>query len=281
MSAPWFCCPICGQPLQRVGRTARCMRGHSFDFAREGYLYLLPPDKKHSRSPGDDRNMVQARRRFLNAGHYAFFAVRLASIAKELLAGNPAPCVVDAGCGEGYYTARLAGALPGASLFGFDISKDAVRLAAKAVPEVSFAVASSFSLPLPDGCTDLLTDVFAPVAPAEFARIVKPGGCFVLAVPSARHLLGLKEILYAKPYENPVQDVAYPGFTLEKRVPVRGALTLTGQAVQDVFSMTPYAWKTPWTGKERLHQIGMLKTEIGFDFVIYRRNSDDFGAVRT
>lgn len=271
MSAPGFCCPACGQPLQKDGRSARCPQGHSYDFAKEGYLYLLPPNKKHSRAPGDDREMVRARRRFLGAGHYALFAGRLASLAVELLGGVPAPCVVDAGCGEGYYTARLAGALPGARVLGCDISKDAVRLAAKAVPGASFAVASSFSLPVAGGCADLLADVFAPVVPEEFARVVRPGGAFVLAVPSARHLYGLKEVLYGAPYENPVRDVLYPGFSLERRVPVRGSLTLTGQAAQDLFAMTPYAWKTPWDGRERLRGAGMLKTEIGFDFLVYRR----------
>ena len=269
-----FSCPVCGAGLvdQRPEkRCAQCKRGHSFDFAKEGYLYLLQPQKKHSRSPGDDREMVKARRRFLGAGHYALFAEALAKLLKESLSENPAPVLLDAGCGEGDDPARGQRALPRARLFGVDISKDAVRLASKAVPGARFAVASSFSLPFADAGADALYDVFSPVVPEEFARVVKPGGLFVLAVPAARHLFGLKALLYDHPYENPVQDTSYPHFAFLKRVPVRGALTLSGAAARDLFAMTPYAWKTPFSGKERLKACALLKTEIGFDFLCYRR----------
>lgn len=275
----YFYCPICNKQLYYTNsnRSAACENGHCFDFAKEGYLYLLPPNKKHSKAPGDDRDMVAARRRFLAAGNYRIFSDALNELAKRL-AALPKPVVVDAGCGEGYYTGRMAAALTAAGrqpqVYGCDISKGAVRLAAKAVPEACFAVATSFALPLPAACADLLTDVFAPVVPEEFSRVVKPGGSFVLAVPGARHLWGMKAILYEKPYENEVRQTEYPGFRFVERVPVRGSLNLTGQAVQDLFAMTPYCWKTPRDGVERLQQTETLTTEIEFDFLVYQRDAE-------
>lgn len=272
----YFSCPICNKILYYTdsNHSVACENGHCFDFAKEGYLYLLPPNKKHSKDPGDGREMVAARRRFLSAGHYRLFSDALNSIACKLLSCQ-SPVIVDAGCGEGYYTERLAAALQSAGemslLFGCDISKAAVRLAAKAAPDVSFAVASSFSLPLPTACADLLVDVFAPVVPEEFCRTVKPGGYFILAVPSARHLFSLKEILYDSPYENEERDTEYPGFRFTERIPVRGTLHLTGQDVQDLFAMTPYFWKTPKEGSEKLKSVPELTTEIGFDFLVYER----------
>ena len=65
-----FRCPICAAPLIREGRAYRCSNGHSYDIAREGYVHLLPPNKKHSKAPGDDKDMVAARVRFLGAGYY-------------------------------------------------------------------------------------------------------------------------------------------------------------------------------------------------------------------
>ena len=116
-----------------------------------------------------------------------------------------------------------------------------------------------------------MVDIFSPAAAQEFARVVKPGGAFVFAVPGPRHLYGLKEVLYERPYENTVQDVAYPGFALEQRIPVHSMLTVTGSTILDLFAMTPYYWKTTIQGSERLKHTETLKTEIHFDFLVYQR----------
>ena len=65
-----FRCPVCGAPLSREEKVYRCPAGHSYDIAREGYTYLLPPNQKHSAAPGDDREMAAARRDFLSKGYY-------------------------------------------------------------------------------------------------------------------------------------------------------------------------------------------------------------------
>ena len=103
-------CPLDGAPLRRHGGALRCGRGHSFDLASQGYVNLLPVQNKRSLDPGDSKLMVAARRRFLNAGHYAPIA---AAVGRAVLAGRPgdAPTAcLDAGCGEGYYLRQLAAA---------------------------------------------------------------------------------------------------------------------------------------------------------------------------
>ena len=270
-----FACPACGKRLKRLEKTYVCPNGHSYDIASEGYVYLLPPNKKHSKAPGDDRQMVASRRRFLEAGFYRIFSDALNELALCSLP-EPLSFAVDAGCGEGYYTGRLAAFLSAhgesTSLCGFDISKAAVRLAAKHYRNIPFAVGSMFGIPVPDASADLLTDVFAPIVPGEFARVVKPGGTMILAVPGERHLYGLKEILYDAPYENERRDTEYPGFRFAERVPVRGNLaTEDPQTMRDLFAMTPYYWKTPREGSERLAAARHLETELAFDFLLYRR----------
>ncbi len=269
-----FACPVCGLRLERLEKAYACANGHSFDVASEGYVYLLQPNKKHSKAPGDDGKMVAARRRFLETGRYRIFSDALNELALRCLPkGGDA---VDAGCGEGYYTGRLSEVFASrgvrTGLCGFDISKTAVRLAARKYRSIPFAVGSMFGIPLPDASADLLTDVFAPVVPEEFARVVKPGGAMILAVPSERHLYGLKKILYDEPYENERRDTEYPGFRFLKRVPVRGKIeTDDPQVMGDLFAMTPYFWKTPREGCERLAAAARLETETGFDFLLYRR----------
>jgi 23S rRNA (guanine745-N1)-methyltransferase len=270
-----FACPVCGAQLQREAGVCRCANGHSYDIAKEGYVYLLPPNKKHSTNPGDNREMVAARRRFLEAGYYRLFSDRMNALVRGKLETDR-PVLLDAGCGEGYYTGRLrefllkSGAAP--EQYGFDISKSAVRAAAKKYKEISFAVGSIFGIPALSASADVLTNVFAPIVPGEYARVLRPGGVLILAVPSQRHLYGLKEVLYDEPYENEYRETEYPGFAFLRRVPVRGKITLNGtRAIGDLFAMTPYFRKTPREGCERLARTQTLSTEIGFDFLLYRK----------
>lgn len=280
-----FCCPICGGGLTRREREAVCPKGHSFDLARQGYLHLLPPNKMNSRLPGDSREMVESRRRFLEAGYYAPFRDKLCALAagcarllaRESSSEAAGPLgaglnLLDAGCGEGYYTGALKRALPGAGLYGFDISKLAVKAAAGRYKGISFAVASSFAIPVPNGFCNLLVDVFSPLAIEEFARVVRPGGFFLYAVPGERHLLGLKKILYETPYENERRETEYPGFSFVSRHSVRGEIWVPNAGTaHDLFAMTPYFWKTGAEGGKRLAETEGFSTEIGFDFLVYRR----------
>lgn len=269
-------CPYCAAPLEREGRALRCLNGHSFDLAKEGYVNLLPPNRRHSKDPGDDREMVAARSAFLEKGYYLPLRNALEALAVRLTEGIAGPAVVDSGCGEGWYTAGICAALADAGraprAVGVDISRYAVRRAARRLPEGQFAVASVYRLPLGDGSADLLLDVFSPLAAEEFARVVKPGGHFVYVVPSARHLWQMKEVLYPQPYENPVKTEDYPGFEYAGVTEVRETITLAeGADIMALFGMTPYAWKTPKEGVARLAGMTSLTTEIGFDIHCYRR----------
>lgn len=272
-----FRCPLCGGSLTREEHRAVCPSGHSFDVARQGYVHLLPVNKMHSKVPGDSREMVEGRRRFLEGGYYAPFREELCRLVKQCADALGAPqgeglALCDAGCGEGYYTAGMEQALPKAVLCGFDISKLAVKAAAGKYKGIQWAVASSFAIPLASESVHLLTDVFSPLAVEEFARVVKPGGYFLYAVPGERHLFGLKEILYQDPYENPHRETEYPGFQFVERTAVRGEIFVPdAETAMDLFSMTPYYWKTGVEGTKRLEETKGFSTEIEFDFLVYQK----------
>ena len=276
-----FCCPVCGRPLTRQDGALRCSARHSFDLAARGYAHLLPAGRMHAKVPGDNREMVAARRAFLDGGFYEPFLRQLIHLVQAYTDGVSHPLVLDAGCGEGYYTAGVARALRQAGkmacVAGYDISKFAIRAAAGRDKQVFWAVAGSFAIPVASASVHCLLNVFSPMVEAEFARVLAPGGVLLYAVPGPRHLFGLKEILYDTPYENPVSDVAYKGFSLERRVPVRGRITVEGAQIGQLFQMTPYYWKTPRDGAQRLAQCARLETEIAFDFLVYRRDGKEPG----
>ena len=266
-------CPVCGGGLGIWGRTLRCAKNHSFDMAKEGYVNLLPIQKRHAADPGDDKAMVAARRAFLHSGAYDPFRNALGELCVR--AGYTAPHIVDAGCGEGSYDRTVLDILTAAGqdpqLIGFDLSKPAVRLAAKLVPQAAFAVGGSFCAPVADGWADILLNVFSPFAAGEFSRMLRSGGLLIYAVPTPRHLFGLKEVLYDRPYENPAIRTEYPGFVPAGEQTVTDTVTLDTAMARNLFTMTPYYYNTPTEGARRLAECETLTTEIGFRFLLYRR----------
>jgi len=269
-----FCCPLCGEPLSDTVSGVQCPRRHAFDRAREGYVYLLPVGQKHSKAPGDDKGMASARRAFLDRGWYRPLRDALCELAVEY-AGD-APFVLDAGCGEGYYTAGVGDALSNAGkvpqMAGIDISKFSVRLAAKKYPGIEFAVASAYHLPVADGSVGLLLNVFSPLALDEFRRVLRPGGVYLYVVPGAYHLWELKNVLYNYPYLNEEKETPYDGFAYERIVPVTYTVHLPGQEdLHALFQMTPYYWKTGRAGAARLERLAELDCRIDFRIHVFRR----------
>ena len=269
-----FRCPVCGGPLDREERVYRCADRHSYDIAKEGYTYLLPPNQKHSADPGDDKAMSAARRDFLSKEYYMPLLNTLCSRILPLAGEHPV--ILDAGCGEGYYTAGIRAALTAAgktpAIAGIDISKSILRLAAKREKQVEFAVASCYHLPFADETADLLLDCFSPLALEEFRRVLRPGGHFLYVVPGPDHLWELKQVLYDRPYPNEEKETPYEGFAYQSIVPVEGTITLPCQAdIRALFQMTPYYWKTPKTGAKRLADLESLTTRISFRIHIFQK----------
>lgn len=270
-----FRCPICFAPLTCGERTYTCPNGHSYDISKEGYVHLLPPNQMHSKAPGDDKAMVAARNRFLSAGYYQPLRAALEELALRYTPASGA--VVDSGCGEGYYTAGIARVLREAgrapTVAGIDISKFALRWAAKRDRESEFAVGSAYRLPVADSCAHLLVNCFSPLAVREFHRVLKPGGVFLYVVPAPEHLWELKEVLYDTPYLNPDETIPYDGFQLLEVVPVESVLHIESpEDLHALFQMTPYCWKTTRAGTARLHALTRLEVRAGFRIHVFRRD---------
>ena len=242
-------CPVCGEVLSRGDRQYACENRHSFDIARQGHVNLLVVQQKHSLHPGDTREQVLSRREFLEGGFYAPVAEALCAAAKELGARGP---ILDVGCGEGYYCARLAEALD-AKLLGLDISKEAVRCAAAKYKGKQWLCATAAHIPVEDGSVSLLTSLFALTLPQEFARVLKKDGYYFQVLAAEDHLLTLKGIIYDQlnfREKNTVPEL--PGFELVRSVPIRFSFTVEGDGVQQLLYMTPHLFRITKAGAEAL-----------------------------
>ena len=261
-------CPICGEELNLTGKQYVCSRNHSFDVARQGYVNLLTVQQKHSLNPGDTREQVLSRREFLEAGFYAPIAEALIAEAKALgITGQ----ILDVGCGEGYYSSRLADALE-APLTGLDISKEAVRCAAAKYKGKQWLCATAAHIPVEEGSVSLLTSLFALTLHQEFARVLKKDGFYFQVLAAEDHLLGLKGIIYDQlnfKEKNTVPEL--PGFELVKSVPIRFSFTVEGQQIQNLFSMTPHVFRIGKEGAERLRNTEILTDTASCVLNIYRR----------
>ena len=263
-------CPVCGEKLNKVDRAWLCPNRHSFDIARQGYVNLLTVQQKHSLNPGDTREQVLSRRSFLEAGYYAPILETLTETAKELGITGP---ILDVGCGEGYYSARLARTLD-AELVGLDISKEAVRCAAAKYKGPTWLTATAAHIPVEKGSAQLVTSLFALTLPEEFSRVLRDGGYYFQVLACQDHLLGLKSVIYPELNLKEKDSVPeLPGFALVKSVPILFSFTVEGEQIQNLFSMTPHVFRIGKEGAERLRNTKTLTDTASCVLNVYRKQA--------
>ena len=267
-------CPVCGKEgkASEDGKILRCMgaRTHCFDFSKSGYLNLSGP---HG-GAGDLKSAVRARSLFLECGHYK----KLSNMVNQMLSEIAAKRILDAGCGEGYYTNRMTD--EGRVVLGVDLSTVGIDHASKCAKHndlnAGYVVASLFKIPVADGSVDAVTNLFAPCAEEEFLRILRPGGYLILVSAGEKHLLGLKQVLYEKTYSNQERADLPQNMELISMQRLTYEIEVEGrEQIDALFSMTPYYWRTSEQDKEKLQSIQVLNTEVDFTIYLYRKGTQE------
>ena len=267
-------CPHCNNGMRIENKSLVCdgIKKHCFDFGGGGYVNFGSPMQSGG---GDSKSAVRARSAFLNLDHYLPVAEALKETVYALVGDNRG-IVIDAGCGDGYYSEKIASA--GFSVLGADLSKFAVDAATKRTNAAGnenafFTVASVFSLPVKDSCASAVINVFAPCSEEEYSRVLEKNG--VLAVVSAgqSHLMGLKKLIYDEAHENTERADMPQHMEMIEQKNIKYSIRVDGnEAVKNLFAMTPYYWRTSQKDAQKLDSINSLETEIDMVLTVYRNN---------
>ena len=248
-----------------------CGHRHTYDIAKAGYVNLH--NTSSQKQSGDSKEMASARTSFLDTGAYAPFLLGIRGCALDSAEHG---VLVDAGCGEGYYTTALAQDFDAS--YGFDLSKFSCASAAKRARALGVSdschigVASVYSMPVADGCADCVTNIFAPCAEEEYSRILRSGGILIVACAGVHHLEGLKGVLYDEIREN--TERADLPLKMEKLCTrnVSYSVTLNSpDEIRSLYMMTPYCYKTAIESQKKLLALDSLTTVVDFDIHVYRR----------
>lgn len=277
-------CPLDRARLRLQGRQLVCPNGHAFDIARQGHVNLLPVQHKRSRHPGDSKAMVLARTAFLGSGAYRPIALKLVETVLAQLAAldvGQAACVLDAGCGEGYYLQAVQsalagqGRLDGVACVGVDISKEAIIQSARRSRTVCWVVGTNRCLPVEDGSVDLILCLFGFFSAEGFGRALKPGGRVIMVDPAARHLQELREIIYpelTRTGSPAAAAIGRPGFRLRSAESLTFGTKVSGaEQVRHLLVMTPHFYRAGKAGREAAARLSELDITVDVVFRVLEK----------
>ncbi len=254
-------CPVCAKGLNKIGNSLKCADNHSFDFSKDGYVNLLLGSKNGDKK-GDSKESARARHSLLAKGYYAC----LKNYIKEKMCGT----VLDICCGEGYYD-DYAG-----ELYGFDISKEMIRLASKSRKNHYF-VANLSNIPIKSESIDTAFHLFAPFNDKEFSRILKPGGTLYSVVGGKNHLWEMKKIIYDTPYKNDEEPPKTERLKLVSKTKIGERVSIEKEDLKTLFSMTPYFYRTNECDKAKLDDADCLDLTVEFVIFEYKKDVTDHG----
>jgi len=258
-----YLCPLCQHALILTDKTYRCNNNHSFDQAKQRYVNLLPVQFKHSKMPGDNKEMVIARRAFLDKGFYQPLVDKMLELYQKY--AEPSTPLLDAGCGEGFYTHQHKTATN--EVYGVDIAKETIKIAAKRYKNCHFSVGTLSKLSFADNYFGWLISVYAPILETEFTRLIKREGYLLTVTPAEQHLFELKQLIYRQANQHDVSKSSINELTLIEEQTLTYPLNFdNSDDVLNLLAMTPFAFKA---SKELKAQIkAMTKFTCQADFVL-------------
>ncbi|MGL6065029.1 MAG: putative RNA methyltransferase [Fusobacteriaceae bacterium] len=272
-------CPLCKKKLEKLEKNYICENNHSFDISKFGHTNLLLSNHKNSKIPGDNKEMVLSRKKFLENNYYIGIAQGINKVILEFSKIKDSLNILDIGCGEGYYTQLIKQNLElenkNVNITAIDISKEAVIAGAKTYKSINWLVASANHLPITDESLDFITCMFAKIISEENFRTLKKGGHLIVVSTGENHLQELKEVVYEtikKDFYLPSSDESLNIFKHIKTVNLTYETTiLENESIVNLFNMTPYRWRSPQKGINKLFKLKELLITVDVNIDIFEK----------
>jgi len=264
-------CPLCKKALNKEDNRFVCENSHNFDCAKQGYVNLLPVQNKKSKNPGDNKAMISCRKAFMEKTYYDFLLAPCVQLIAEYIDKSPEKAVLlDIGCGDGYFTDKLFSLhADTAFTYGMDISKEAVKVAAKRNKNINWFVASSSDIPLVNNCVDVLLKINAPLDYQHAKNKLNANGIVISITPGKNHLFELKKTIYDKPRQHEPENCP-EHYNLLHSVNLQQQLELKSvEDVQNLFMMTPLFWNASKDVQQKVNELPYLDTCISFDINVW------------
>ena len=270
-------CPICQKDLLKKDNTFKCLNGHSFDVNKKQYVNLLLPNQIHSENPGDSKEMIDARTRFLNQGYYQELRTLLISIINQLI--NDGEVFCDLACGEGYYTHEIHKSLLNRNVtsYGVDLSKFGIaeatrKMRVEAINNINYCIGNLMYLPYMEESMNVVLNCFAPFFENEFSRIIKKNGYFIRVLPNANHMYELKKSIYEEVKLNEEKETQLTKFelVLEKELTYQKEFNNSSDLLH-LFMMTPLYYKSNPSVIGKIKNIKELLLTLSFKILVYKK----------
>ncbi|OYP37068.1 putative RNA methyltransferase [Rhodopirellula sp. MGV] len=264
----------CQGSLERQDRSLRCPAGHTFDLAREGYFNLTQPQDRRSKNPGDSDTAVLARQRWVQRGHMQGLVEAIKAILAETSLAMAAAPTIDLGCGEGSFGKAIFADAP-EQFCGFDLSKRAVRLAARHWPEANWVLANADRvLPLADQSVCRVISLFGRRPAGEIVRVLEDGGLCLIAVPGQDDLIELREQVQLSGHrrsrtEAIIGELTDAGLQLVEHRCWTHAERLDKDAIEDALAMTYRAVRN--SQNARLAEVDAMMVTLHADLLLLRK----------
>ncbi|MGL5049040.1 MAG: methyltransferase domain-containing protein [Fusobacteriaceae bacterium] len=272
-------CPICKEKLMKEEKRYICKNNHTFDVSRYGHSNLLLSNQKNSKLPGDNKEMVLSRKNFLEKDYYKGISEKVNEVILEELQEKNEVNILDIGCGEGYYTENLRKKMEEKNkknrILGIDISKEAIISASKSYKNIEWVVASATNIPVEGESLDIILCMFAKIDPEEKMRTLKKGGKLIVVSTGENHLIEMKETVYEsvrKEFYLPAEDETLKIFNHKKTVNFSYQTELLEkESIINLFNMTPYRWRSPQNGVEKLFALDKLGITLEVNIDIFEK----------
>ena len=260
-------CPKCHEPLVQIERSYKCCNNHNYDLSKSKYLNLLLNPDKATNNPGDSKESLVARKAYLNKGYYSIISDTLNQL---ILKYKPqANQILDLGCGEGYYTQRIKAQFENSTVYGLDISKEAINMATKYRKDIYWLVGNTKNVPVESDSQDIISALFTVVNKDELERCLKQDGYIIHVTANPYHLVEIKELIYDEVKVKSDEHIRLPFTTVESFDVVKKVHIESREDSLNLLKMTPHYYHIKKERRTVLDTLESMDITIDVKFTVY------------